>query len=615
MTIQMPMFTTPSQWAPCDFLPDLSHEQHVAIDLETKDPKLTTMGPGWHRKDGRVIGIAIATSSFNCYLPIGHSHGDNVDKTMVINWVKELVSVDREYIFHNAPYDLGWLRTLGIIPRGTIRDTQIIQSLINEEMPGGYSLNNLSKHYLKKGKEEELLRKVAVEWNLDPKKDMWKLPAKYVGPYAEVDAKNTLEIYLKQLPFIYKEELQKVFDLESKVTPIIVSMNWRGIKVDVEKAIRLNEEWQKTENKLRASLNNVDIWSTQQLAKLLDREGISYPKTKKENASITKDFLSNNANNHPILGRIKHVRELNRLRNIFIYENIVVGNIDGRVHPNFLQVAVEGGGTRTGRFSCKNPNIQQIPKRSSLVDAKQIRSLYTADSGMLWANLDYSSQEPRMQIHYGIKKDYKSAREAKAVVEGGKKLYAYVEEACPAVNYDQAKAIVLGRSYGMGKAKMAETIGVNEAECEQILESFDNNCPFIGDLARRASEQAGRAGFVRTILGRRRRFNYWSPAGYHKDRPRPIYGRDEAMNTYGEVERDGTNKAFNAIIQGSCADQTKLALVASVEAGLSPLSTVHDEINYQVSTEEEAVKAQEIMENAINLEIKTEADLEIKKSW
>jgi DNA polymerase I-like protein with 3'-5' exonuclease and polymerase domains len=560
-----------------------------------------------------VIGIAVASSSFSAYLPIGHKHGDNMDREMIIEWMKNVVSINREYIFHNAPYDLGWLRTLGIIPKGTIRDTAIIQSLINEEMPGGYSLDNVSKHYLKHGKDEKLLRAVASEWGIDPKAEMWKLPAKYVGPYAEIDAKNTLEIYLKQLPLIYKDELTKVFELESKVTPIIVDMNWRGIRVDVEKAIQLNEEWLKKEKELRASLGNVDIWSTQQLAKLLDKEGVSYPHTDKGNPSITKDFL--NANQQPILKRIQHVRELNRLRNIFVYDNIVTGNINGRVHPNFLQVAVEGGGTRTGRFSCRNPNIQQIPKRSSLVDAKRIRSLYIADDGMLWANLDYSSQEPRMQIHYGIKKGYKSASEAKDVVEGGKKLYAYIEEACPEVNYDQAKAIVLGRSYGMGKAKMAETIGVDEEECEQILESFDNNCPFIGDLARRASEQAGRAGFVRTILGRRRRFNYWVPAGYQSDNPRPIYGKNAAQAVYGEVERDGTNKAFNAVIQGSCADQTKLALVAAVEAGLTPVSTVHDEINFVVSNEQEGEQAKQIMENTIELEIKTEADLELKEHW
>lgn len=609
------MFQTSSNWAPIGFLPDLSHERQVALDVETKDPLLTTQGPGWHRGDGYVTGISVACSSHNFYLPINHAHGDNLDKDMVIKWLKDLVKVDREYIFHNAPYDLGWLRTLGVYPQGTIRDTQIIESLINEERQDGYSLNSLSEHYLKRPKDETLLRTVASEWGIDPKKDMWKLPAKYVGPYAEMDTKNTLEVYQRQLPLIQRDELDRVFDLESKITPIIVDMNWRGIKVDVEAAIRLNEEWEITEKELRKSLKNVDIWSTPQLAKLLDSEGISYPKTDKQNPSITKEYLQNYGTKSPILGRIQHVRELNRLRNTFVYGNIITGNINGRVHPNFLQVAVEGGGTRTGRFSCRNPNIQQIPKRSSLVDAKRIRSLYTADSGQLWAKLDYSSQEPRMQIHYGIKKNYESAIKAKEVVEGGKKLYAFIEESCPGINYDQAKAVVLGRSYGMGKAKMAEQLGVDEDECGKILESFDTYCPFIGDLARKASEQAGRYGYVRTILGRRRRFDYWVPAGYSTDRARPIYGKDKAIELYGEVERDGTNKAFNAVIQGSCADQTKLSLISAVNAGLVPISTVHDEISFAVSSPEEAQQAKEIMEQAIQLEIKTEADLDLGQTW
>lgn len=546
-------------------------------------------------------------------MPIGHYHGDNLDRDLVINWLKDLVKKDREYVFHNAPYDLGWLRTLGVIPNGTIRDTQVIDSLLLEERPYSFSLNSLSEHYLKRPKDEELLRTVAREWGIDPKKEMWKLPAKYVGPYAEVDTLNTLEVYQKQIPLIQHQELTTVFELESAVTPIMVEMNWNGIKVDVEAAIRLNEEWLKTEADLRKSLKNVDIWSNQQVAKLLDNEGIPYPETNKGNPSIKQEYLEHYGKTYPLLGRLLHARQLNRLRNSYVYENIIEGNIKGRVHPNFLQVAVEDGGTRTGRFASKNPNIQQIPKRSKLVDAKRIRNLYTADDGHLWAKLDYSSQEPRMQIHYGIKQNYKSAYEAKEVVESGKKIYTYIEEACPGVSYDQAKEIVLGRSYGMGKAKMAERLGLSEDECGEILEQFDTYVPYIGELARKASEQAARVGYVRTILGRRRRFNFWQAAGDFESRA--IYGKDSAIREYGEVERAYTNKAFNAVIQGSSSDQTKLSLVNAHKAGLIVVSTVHDEINFMVKSPEEAQKAKEIMENSLKLEIKTEADLDLGKTW
>jgi len=610
------MFEPNSSWAPPCVFPYIS-DMEIAIDLETKDPNLRSSGPGWHRKDGEVIGIAITSRSFTGYFPIAHLHGDNLDRRLVISWVREVTSdPSKTYIFHNAPYDLGWLKTLNIDVKGKIVDTQIMESLINEERPDGYSLDALSRTYLKRPKDEVLLNEAASAYGVNPKSEMWKLPARFVGPYAEMDTKNTFEVYEKQKPEIESQSLIHVAALETRVTPIIVEMNWRGIPVDVLKAEELNEEWLKEEEALKKSLGGVDIWSTEQLARLLDREGIAYPKTEKGNASITKNWLQQNGKNHRTLEQIQRVREFNRIRNVFVYEAIVKGNINGRVHPNFLQVAVGDGGTRTGRFACKNPNIQQIPKRSGVVDAKRVRGLYTAEGDYQWASLDYAAQEPRMQIHYGIIKKIPSADEARHFIEtSGKKIYSFIEEKCPEVDYNQAKDIVLGRSYGMGKATMAENIGVDIDECEQILESFDSFCPFIRELAEATSDKAQRTGFIRTLYGRRRRFNFWKPEGEFD--ALPVYGRRNAEERYSRknLERAYTHKAFNALIQGSCADQTKQAMVNMYEAGYLPYSQVHDEVNVPVKNEKEAKECQEIMEHAIELKIKTVADLDIGDHW
>lgn len=614
MPIQVPLLEPDSQWAPPDFLPDIA-DAEIAIDLETKDPDLRTLGPSWHRGGGEVIGIAISSKTFTGYLPIAHLHGDNLDKVLVVDYVKYITSdPSKTYIFHNAPYDLGWLRTLGIKPQGRIVDTMVTESLINEERPSGYSLDALSRSYLNRPKDETILREAAQAYNCDPKSEMWRLPARFVGPYAEVDAINTLAVYGKQQPYIGKDNLQRVFDLECEVTPIIVEMNQLGIPVDLVAAEQLNDEWTRQEKGLLQKVGNVDIWSTVQIAHLLDKEGIKYPLTEKGNPSITKQFLETYGQTNRTLRALREVRELNRLRNVFVYEGIIKGNVRGRVYPNFIQVASEDGGTRTGRFACRNPNIQQIPKRSQLIDAKRIRSLYKADTEVLWASLDYSSQEPRMQVHYGIKHEIKSAEEAKEAFEKGIKLYTFIEQKCPGINYDQAKAVMLGRSYGMGFRTMAETIGVSEEECRSILDSFDTYCPFISQLAERASQHAQRNGYVCSIYGRRRRFNYWAQEGNRDSKP--VYSAERAREAYGKyIERIGTHKAFNAVIQGSCADQTKQAMVNIYKEGIVPYSQVHDEINCPVVDEKQANLCKEIMENAISLNLPTVADLDIGEHW
>lgn len=621
--VQLPLFEPASHWVPPLMLPDIK-EDVIAIDLETCDPDLTSKGPGWSVKNGHVTGIAVATADRQWYLPIQHMHGDNIDKKMVLSWLGDITKHSKKtYIFHNAPYDLGWLSVLGITVKGNIVDTQVTESLLNEERLDGYSLDTISKEYLDRPKNEDLLRQAADAYGVDPKKEMYKLPARFVGPYAEMDARNTYDIYLKQKPRIIEQGLEKVFHLECRITPIIVEMTKRGIPVDVLKAEELNNEWKQQEKELRKSLGGVDIFSGQQLARLLTKHGIKYPRTEKGNPSIKKDWLAQHGDAHPILKQLRLARELAKIRSDFVDNAIIRGHTNGRVYPNFVQCAVDDGGTRTGRFASNNPNIQQVPKRSGDFDAKRIRALYIADEGYQWASLDYNAQEPRMQIHYGILKDYESAKEAKQYIETtGKKIYAFIEDRCEGITYNQAKGVALGRSYGMGKGKMAETIGISEDECGQVLEAFDRFCPYINQLAQRASDQAKRVGYIRTIYGRRRRFNFWTRSDLDWEERKslvPIYDKATARREWNcqekHLERAYTHKAFNALIQGSTADQTKQAIVDAYDAGYLPYSQVHDELNYPVSSEQDAKTIKDIMEHAVELKIQTVADLDLGEHW
>jgi DNA polymerase-1 len=167
----------------------------------------------------------------------------------------------------------------------------------------------------------------------------------------------------------------------------------------------------------------------------------------------------------------------------------------------------------------------------------------------------------------------------------------------------------------MGKKKMSETLGLSEDECEHVLEEFDSFVPFIGDLSRSVSSSASRKGFIKTIYGRRRHFDWWSNPD---DRDaKPVYGFEQAIKSFGtpELRRAFTHKAYNALIQGSSADQTKVAIRDACRLGFIPKMTVHDEISWSVPDEARAHQLRDIMEHAIELKIETKADLDLEKSW
>ena len=194
MTLQMAMFTPKSEWVPPHELPDITGAKSIAIDVETKDPNLKTKGPGWPTGDGEVVGYAVAVDGWKGYIPIRHGGGGNIDERIVNNWMKKVCESPAEKIMHNAQYDAGWLRRMGFTLNGRIIDTMVVASLLDENR-FSYSLNAPAFDYLAKTKSEKNLTEAARDFGVDPKAELWKLPSMHVGPYAEVDAELTLELW------------------------------------------------------------------------------------------------------------------------------------------------------------------------------------------------------------------------------------------------------------------------------------------------------------------------------------------------------------------------------------------------------------------------------------
>ena len=353
----------------------------------------------------------------------------------------------------------------------------------------------------------------------------------------------------------------------------------------------------------------MNLQSSGELADYFLTKGIKSPKTAKGNASIKNDWLK--AHKDPFVQEIAAARQLRKVRSDYI-EGTILGahRHKGRIHACFKQTTSDDGGTRSGRLSSSNPNMQQVPKRSAW--GKKIRTLYIAEPGTQWCKADYSSQEPRLQTHYALLEGMAGAEGAKASWEAGVKMYTFFEE-LTGLHYDTCKMLCLGIGYGMGKVKMAETLNVTEAECEDILNKFNTQAPFMRQLFERTMGVAGRRGYIKTIYGRRAHFNQWT-AGFKQ----PIFSSLEkahASNTGTRFSRAFTSKALNRLIQGSAADQSKLAMVESFKAGLDVRLPVHDEINAMVTSQKEVDLLRDIMEHVIELKVPTVADIDLGPTW
>jgi len=614
------MFTAQTEWdCPEDF-PNLSDAKYIAIDLETKDPDLKSKGSGAIQGHGEIVGIAVAVDGWSGYYPIAHEGGGNMDRRIVLEWFKKVCATDAVKIFHNAMYDVCWIKAYGIPINGHIMDTMVMASLIDENRLW-YTLNSISFDYLGEVKDEKALKEAAESWGIDPKKELYKLPAMYVGNYAEQDARLTLELFKVLSREISKQNLTNIFDLETQLFPCLIEMKFRGVSVDVEHAHRLKKELSQKEEELLLSVKketgiDVQIWAARSIAKVFDKLSLSYARTEKTNSpSFTKNFLS--THQHPMVKNIAKAREINKAHTTFI-DTILKHQYRGRIHADINPIRSDQGGTVTGRFSYSNPNLQQIPARNKDL-GPMIRSLFLPEKNHKWGCFDYSQQEPRLVVHYAattepICFDNSVSNIVDKFKDNSVDFHQTVADMAN-ISRTQAKTINLGLFYGMGKNKLQAELGLNtKAEAEDLFNQYHHNVPFVRDLMNYTSKTAQTSGSIGTLLGRRCRFNKWEPNQFGMHKPMEY---EEAERTYGRgrIRRAFTYKALNKLIQGSAADMTKKAMVDLYNEGVIPHIQIHDELDISVESDNAANKIIEIMENAVTLEVPNKVDYESGKTW
>ena len=641
------MLMPTTEWVAPKELPDLRKAEEIAIDLETRDPDLKKLGSGAISGNGEVVGIAVAVDGYKNYFPIAHGTGPNMDRDKVLRWFKDICESPATKIFHNAMYDVCWIRNLGIKINGLIIDTMIAASLIDENR-FSYTLNSLSWIYLNKGKNESLLTKAAKERGLDPKADMWKMPASEVGAYAEEDAALTLELWNYFKRIIIEEDLQNVFNLETDLFPCLVDMRHLGVRVDIEKANQLKTALAVKEQNLLQQIKiesgvDTQIWAARSIEKVFQKLNLPYEVTEKTGApSFTKNFISKH--NHPVVRMIAEARKINKVSTTFI-DTILKHEHNGRIHADINQIRSDDGGTVTGRFSYSNPNLQQIPARDPDT-GPLIRSLFIPEEGCKWGTFDYSQQEPRLVAHYALRFEYDSAQVIADSYENDPSTdFHQIVADMAQIDRKEAKTINLGLFYGMGKAKLQNELGVSKEKADELFNQYHGQVPFVKELMTGVMEAAQNKGRIKTLLGRRCRFPKYEPILRGSDWGTFVPAQDHdtilelqkmgphELDDDGNVitDKDGkpkknywhknpvrrafTYKALNKLIQGSAADMTKKAMVDLYKEGLIGHIQIHDELDFSIESEAQADKIKQIMEHAVELKVPNKVDYESGPNW
>ena len=605
-----------AEWLHPTETPSMKGRDVVAIDLETCDTDLKKMGPGWPRKVGDVIGIAISSGDFTAYYPIAHEGGGNMDRSIIVEYIKEICEDESiQKVFHNAQYDIGWLSVLNIEVKGYIHDTMIAAALLNENRYS-FTLNSMVAEYLGEFKNESLLKAKAEELGIDPKAEMYKLPAEFVGEYAEADAKLTWRLHERLITEIEKEDLHRVYDMECRLIRVIFNMTKRGVRVDMDRAYDLKKKLNIKEKKYLKRIrditgSDVQVWAARSVAQAFDNVNLEYPRTKLGAPSFTQTFLDTHA--HELPRMITKARVLNKLQGTFV-DGIHKYISNGRLHAHINQIRGDSGGTVTGRFSMYAPNLQQMPIRNEF--GSELRKIFIPEQGEYWLSADYSQQEPRILTHFAVLNKNEGATEVQEAFVKGLDFHKQTAEMA-GIDRKLAKTIGLGVMYGMGYKKMAVDLDIAPIEAKEMLKEFRSKVPFMQGMLEAVMNRANQVGSIRTYLGRRCKFDLFEPAWYDPGVFHKALPHDEATTKWGgAIKRAGTYKALNRLIQGTAADQTKKAMVDIYEKlGVIPLIQVHDELNCSVKSDKDAKEIKNIMETCIDLKVPSNVDYKIKDNW
>ena len=587
----------------------------IAYDIETYDPYLTEKGPGVYRKDGYMLGYSLADESgFAEYYNVGHPDCTPAEKKKNLEYLRDVLALPVTKVGTRIQYDAIWTELGYEIPiTGVLADIAIAEALLDENLMS-YDLDSMSHKYLGEGKRKGRPEQICEEngWKGDFRKHLWRMNYSDVRAYGVGDAYQPIKIYQTQLILLEAQDLIPVFDLENKITRGLIMMFKNGVRIDEKKRdqniVEVKAEIAKRKIALQSAHGTFNYNSSKQLAHLLDGLGVEYPINKEtHNPILDRHSLESLAPQVPFVSDIIILKKLDKILGTFL-EGSLTENLalDRRIHCTFYNTKTEseGGlrGTRSGRFSCANPNLQQIPSYDAKDEekdpfkawyTKKCRELFIPEEGCDWGKIDYSQIEYRFMAHFACEPGGQAVRDQ--YTDDPYTDYHGMIQQLTGLPRKLAKNLNFGVGYGMGAAHMAEFFGWDIEYCYEMLNTYHTKAPFIKATMKQVELLAKKQHFIRTFLKRRS----------HLLDPKKAY------------------TMFCRLCQGSAADLSKQAMVNIMDAGILDIIpmhvTVHDEFDFSVPrtriAHEAFAEAQYIMENALKLKVPIIAEPEIGPNW
>lgn len=574
-------------------LQQINKDTIVAFDTETNS--LDT-------KRASLVGFSFCLDENKAYyVPVAHSYlgvGDQVSIEDALGAIKKIFSA--KVVGQNLKFDFSLLyNRYDFKPIEIFADTMLLAWLSN---PGSrVGLDNLAKIHF----DYEMK---SFSDTVKKGEDFSSVSIEDATFYAAEDAWMTYLLYYKLKHMMELASLDELLteakNVEYPFVNVLSRMESVGIKVDLHKLKELTQMLSAKLDTLTKEIymmsgTEFNIRSTQQLGNVLfGTLGLKGGKKTKTGYSTNEAVLESLKSEHPIIEKILEYREYQKLLSTYAEPLLKLGSLDAkhRIYTSFLQT-----GTATGRLSSKDPNLQNIPVRSEL--GRSIREAFIAKKGYKLVSIDYSQIELRLLAHFSQDTALKEAFLNREDIHYATALKLFGESEAKEKR-NVAKSINFGLLYGMGPRKLSTELGISANEAKEIIVSYFNSFPTVKSFLESIEEEVKHRGYVSTLLGRRRFFDYESANGMEK----------------AAYLREGVNTVF----QGSAADLIKLSMnlidsmIIEEQLDAALLLQIHDELIFEVKEEladDLARKFAHAMEHIYTLSIPLECSVSIGDNW
>ncbi|MEP0793116.1 DNA polymerase I [Trichocoleus sp. DQ-A3] len=575
--------------------------------LEPRDAQLVGIGCCWGIDPSEVA-----------YIPTGHKTGENLDKTAVLEALRPILeSAEYPKTLQNAKFDRLVLRCQGVNLVGVVFDTMLASYVLNPE--NSHNLGDLVLRHLELS--------ISNYADVVPKgKTIADMNIQTVAYYCGMQVYATFQLVLK-----LREKLEEIpalqrllREVEQPLEPVLAQMEYVGIRIDPAYLQTLSQELEKDlagieQKAYQEAGEKFSLGSPKQLSQILfDKLKLDTKKSRKIQSGYSTDAatLEKLQGDHPLVDAVLEYRTLSKLKSTYVDAlPLLIRPDTQRVHTNFNQT-----GTTTGRLSSSNPNLQNIPIRTAF--SRRIRKGFVPEPGWLLVAADYSQIELRILAHLSQEPVLIEAYQQNEDIHSVTARLLLEKDTVTSEERRLGKIINFGVIYGMGAQRFAREAGVKATEGRLFIDRFNERYRKVFEYLERVKREAIAHGYVETILGRRRYFNFEGGSLRKLQGSNPDEINLDKLRNLGQADAGSLRAAANAPIQGSSADIIKIAMdklhkvLQNYQARL--LLQVHDELVLEVPPSEwEELQPQicSTMENAVSLSVPLKVDVRAGQNW